>query len=47
VIFGDNDQNWRGHAAAYTLAFRQSGKRLDIEVKIAPIGDWNDCLKRR
>jgi putative DNA primase/helicase len=42
IIFGDNDKNFAGQAAAYKLANRLSGK-VEIEVKIPDqVGDWND-----
>lgn len=46
TIFGDNDQNFAGHAAAYQLAHRLIRKGLTVEVQIAPtVGqDWNDVL---
>jgi putative DNA primase/helicase len=42
IIFGDNDRNFAGQAAAYKLANRLSGK-VAVEVKIPhQVGDWND-----
>lgn len=46
TIFGDNDANYAGHAAAYQLAHRLARKGLQVEIAIAPeVGqDWNDVL---
>lgn len=46
IIFGDNDANYAGHAAAYQLAHRLVKKGLEVEIQIAPqVGkDWNDVL---
>jgi putative DNA primase/helicase len=42
IIFGDNDKNFAGQAAAYKLANRLSGK-LEVEVRLPDqVGDWND-----
>lgn len=47
VIFADHDQNFAGHAAAYTLAHKIHGK-VDVRVKMpAEPGDWNDVLIAR
>lgn len=44
-IFGDNDKNFAGHAAAYRLAHRLAVKGLHVTVAIPPhYGDWNDLL---
>lgn len=47
VIFADHDKNFAGHKAAYTLAFRASGKGLGVEVKMPQLVgmDWNDVVK--
>jgi len=48
VIFGDNDANYAGQKAAYTLANKLFVAGLLVEVEIPPeIGaDWNDvCVK--
>jgi putative DNA primase/helicase len=42
IIFGDNDRNFAGQAAAYKLANRLSGK-MEVEVRLPDqVGDWND-----
>jgi putative DNA primase/helicase len=43
IIFGDNDENFTGQEAAYSLARSLSGD-LEVEVKIPSIPgwDWND-----
>jgi len=47
IIFGDNDRNYAGQAAAYGLAHRLHG-RVDIEVRFPDQpGDWNDVLLNR
>jgi putative DNA primase/helicase len=47
VICSDNDANFTGQEAAYTLARRLSLKGLEVEVHIPPqVGtDWNDVFK--
>jgi putative DNA primase/helicase len=45
VVFGDNDKNYAGQAAAYTLAARLAGRmKLAVQVMIpdAPGTDWAD-----
>lgn len=46
VIFGDNDENYAGHAAAYQLAHKLARKGLSVDIQITPeVGqDWNDVL---
>jgi putative DNA primase/helicase len=45
TVFGDNDENFRGQAAAYTLAHRLAMKGLTTDVCIPRrMGDWNDEL---
>ena len=46
VIFGDNDENFTGQSAAYTLARRLKLSGLDVEVQIPSMtgGDWCDVL---
>ena len=48
AIFGDNDKNFRGQMAAYTLANRLALVGLDVEVSIPPETgtDWNDSLAK-
>jgi putative DNA primase/helicase len=42
IIYGDNDKNFAGQAAAYKLANRLSDK-VAVEVKLPDqVGDWND-----
>jgi putative DNA primase/helicase len=42
IIYGDNDRNFAGQAAAYKLANRLSGK-VEVEVMLPDqVGDWND-----
>jgi putative DNA primase/helicase len=49
IIFGDNDPNYAGQAAAYTLARRLGSQKLVVEVMFpAAVGvDWNDEHKAR
>lgn len=49
VIFADNDANYAGQKAAYTLAFRAKSRGLDVEVRTPDrVGqDWNDVLRAR
>lgn len=43
LIFGDNDENLCGQAAAWKLAHRMKMKGIDIDVCIPKsVGDWND-----
>ena len=42
VVFGDNDENYVGQAAAYSLAKRLSRENIEVEVKIPDKGDWCD-----
>lgn len=46
MIFGDNDANYAGHAAAYQLAHKLVRKGIEVEIQMAPeVGqDWNDVL---
>jgi len=46
MIFGDNDANFAGHAAAYALAHRLQGKLESVTVFFpTKVGtDWNDVL---
>ena len=44
-IFGDNDANFTGHAAAYRLANRLDVSGLEVAVRIPDQGDWNDNLR--
>lgn len=44
-IFADRDANFRGHAAAYTLAYRAKQKGIDAVVYLPECeGDFNDVL---
>ena len=46
-IFGDNDANYCGQAAAYALAHRAVQKNVAAVVYLPEIvGDWNDVLQR-
>jgi putative DNA primase/helicase len=44
IVFGDNDPNYAGQAAAYALAARLGSDERAVEVQIpAEVGaDWND-----
>lgn len=46
VVFGDNDVNFVGQRAAFSLAQRLSREGFSAEVRIPdqPGTDWNDCL---
>jgi putative DNA primase/helicase len=46
IIFGDNDENFTGQEAAYSLARSLSGD-VEVEVKIPSIPgwDWNDVQR--
>lgn len=47
-IFGDNDANWAGHAAAYHLANRLHGKIKVSMMFPETVGqDWNDVLRAK
>lgn len=47
IVFGDNDNNYTGQAAAYRLAHKLSAKGLTVVVAIPDeVGDWNDVLIR-
>lgn len=47
VVFGDNDISGTGQAAAWNLAKRLIGRRIDVEVRIPEMRgkDWNDVLE--
>jgi putative DNA primase/helicase len=43
IIFGDNDKNYTGQEAAYSLARSLSGDlEVDIKIPYATRADWND-----
>jgi putative DNA primase/helicase len=43
IIFGDNDHNFTGQAAAYALAWTLSGYHdVDVKLPSIPGWDWND-----
>jgi putative DNA primase/helicase len=44
TIFGDNDANFAGQAAAYQLAKKLFAKDYLVDVKIPPPGDWADMM---
>ena len=46
LIFGDNDRNFAGQNAAYSLAFQLAAvEKLHVEVRLPEeVGDWNDVL---
>jgi len=47
-IFGDNDGNYAGQAAAYALAHRLSARGTPVSVQFPPDkGDWNDAIAVR
>lgn len=49
VIFADNDANYAGHAAAYSLAHRAVGQGVEVEILFpeAVGDDWNDVLLKQ
>jgi putative DNA primase/helicase len=46
IVFGDNDANFAGQAAAFDLAKRigQRGIAVDVQMPPDPDSDWNDVL---
>lgn len=49
IVFGDNDQNFVGQAAAYGLAKRlaREGHKVDVRIPPIPDTDWLDVLTGR
>lgn len=49
IIFGDNDENYAGQKAAFTLAHKLKIKGLQVRVKFPPMvgDDFNDVLLKR
>lgn len=48
IIYGDNDTNYSGQKAAYSLAKKLNDKGFLAEVRIPPeVGDWNDVLLKK
>jgi putative DNA primase/helicase len=51
VVFGDNDRNFVGQAAAYALAKRLSLRKVPIScevmIPVEPGDDWNDVLRKK
>lgn len=50
VVYGDNDENYTGQAAAYGIAHRlvtQFQKKVEIRIPPRVGWDWNDALKAR
>lgn len=45
TVYGDNDESFTGHMAAYTLAWKLKNKGLKVNVRISPYGDWNDIVQ--
>lgn len=45
-IFGDTDDSYTGHKAAYTLAMRAKKQGLHVMVHFPPDGDYADMAKR-
>lgn len=46
IVFADNDANYAGQAAAYTLAHRivRSSRKVSVNIPDVPGQDWNDVL---
>jgi putative DNA primase/helicase len=43
IVFGDNDRNYAGQSAAYTLARRLSDERaVEVQIPTGDDTDWND-----
>lgn len=49
IVFGDNDGNFAGQAAAFGLAKRLKTKKFEVSVQLppAPGMDWNDVWRAR
>jgi putative DNA primase/helicase len=50
IVFGDNDENFAGQSAAYSIANKlvtQFKKRAEVRIPPIESADWNDVLKIR
>ncbi len=48
IVFGDNDENSAGQAAAYALAHRLAVRDRSARVDLPPLGmDWNDVWRNK
>jgi len=46
TVFGDNDNNFAGQKAAYTLANKLFIRGLVVQVMFTEHGDFNDALTK-